>query len=80
MYQRNILVDCDPCSVVYLMECKVCSVQYVGSAHMLFRNRLYNYKACNLRLFHCFTEERHHEFLDVNAFLLIGYLGNGRQC
>ena len=33
--------------MVYLLECNVCGVQYVGSTNTPFRLRFNNYKACN---------------------------------
>ena len=58
--------------MVYLIECKACGVQYVISAHILFRDGLGNYKAYSLGLFQYFIEEEHQEFLDLYTFLLMG--------
>ena len=46
-YKINFPFNCDSSNVVYLMECKVCGVQYVGSTCTPFRLRFNNYKACN---------------------------------
>ena len=39
-YQINFSFDCDSSDVVYLMECRVCGVQYVDSTCTPFRNRI----------------------------------------
>ena len=36
---------CDTSGVVYLLECKTCGIQYVGSAQTAFRLRFNNYKS-----------------------------------
>ena len=46
-YKINFPFNCDSSNVVYLMECKVCGVQYVGSTCTPFRLRFNNYKVCN---------------------------------
>ena len=38
-YKINFSFNCDSSNVVYLMECKVCGVQYVGSTCTPFRLR-----------------------------------------
>ena len=38
--------DCDSSGVVYLLGCKVCGMQYVGSTLTPFRTRFNNYKSC----------------------------------
>ena len=50
-YKINFSFNCDPSNVVYLMECKVCGVHYVGSTCTPFRLRFNNYKACNRKFF-----------------------------
>ena len=37
--KANYLFNCDSSNVVYLLECNVCGVQYVGSTNMPFRLR-----------------------------------------
>ena len=50
-YQINFSFDCDSSDVVYLMECRVCGVQYVGSTCTPFRTRFNNYKACGRKFY-----------------------------
>ena len=40
-------LNCDSQFVVYLVQCRTCDIQYVGSASTKFRLRLNNYKACS---------------------------------
>ena len=42
---RNGNFNCDSSNVVYLIECKTCSMQYIGSTTTKFRTRLNNYKS-----------------------------------
>ena len=42
-YQINFSFDCDSSDVVYLIECRVFGVQYVGSTCTPFRNEFNNY-------------------------------------
>ena len=60
--------------MVYLLECNVCGVQYVGSTNTPFRLRFNNYKACNRKFsqgssvpqaefFRHFSAEGHRGFL-----------------
>ena len=46
-YKINYSFNCDSSNVVYLIECNVCGVQYVGSTCTAFRLRFNNYKACS---------------------------------
>ena len=43
---RSDTLDCNSENVVYLVQCKTCNMQYVGSASTKFRLRLNNYKYC----------------------------------
>ena len=46
MLSKNVGdLNCDSCNVVYLLQCKTCSKQYVGSATTKFRARFNNYKS-----------------------------------
>ena len=45
-YKINHHFNCDSKCVVYLLSCKVCGLQYVGSTVDRFRLRLNNYKSC----------------------------------
>ena len=76
-YQINFSFDCDSSDVVYLMECRVCGVQYVGSTCTPFRTRFNNYKA---EFFRHFTGGAHGGFLkDVSVIIIDRLNGNGRQ-
>ena len=46
-YRINYSFNCDSSNVVYLLECTVCGVQYVGSTCTPFRLGFNNYKACS---------------------------------
>ena len=65
--------NCDSSGVVYLLGCKVCDKQYVGSTFTSFRARFNNYKSSSRKfssgvavtqaeLFRHFTEANHHGF------------------
>jgi len=45
-YKIMANLNCNSKNVVYLVQCKSCSKQYVGSASTKFRLRFNNYKAC----------------------------------
>ena len=90
-YKINFSFNCDSSNVVYLMECKVCGVQYVGSTCMPFRLRFNNYKACNRKFiggssgvpqadfFRHFAGKDHHGFLeDIKVTIIDRLNGNGR--
>ncbi|WP_430731992.1 GIY-YIG nuclease family protein [Acinetobacter baumannii] len=44
---RNTTLNCNSSNIVYLLNCKVCHAQYVGSCTTKFRLRFNNYKSCN---------------------------------
>ena len=44
-YTINYELDCNSSNVVYLLSCKVCHAQYVGSTTTKFRLRFNNHKA-----------------------------------
>ena len=46
---RDHKLNCNSANVVYLLNCKACGVQYVGSCSTAFRLRFNNYKSCNNR-------------------------------
>ena len=46
---RTNKLNCNSTNVVYLLTCKACGVQYVGSCITKFRLRFNNYKSCNNR-------------------------------
>ena len=80
--QINHDFDCDSRCIVYLLSCKVCGLQYVGSTVDRFRLRWNNYK-CSQRVpleggafkqnyFHQhFLSEDHHRLLEDCKIMLI---------
>ena len=46
---RNFHLNCSSTNVVYLLACKTCGINYVGSCTTKFRARFNNYKSCNNR-------------------------------
>ena len=44
-YSINFKLNCNSTNVVYLLSCKVCGVQYVGSTTTRFRLRFNNHKS-----------------------------------
>ena len=46
---RDFKLNCNSKNVVYLLSCKSCGIQYVGSCTTKFRLRFNNYKSCNSR-------------------------------
>ena len=44
---RSSIMNCSSSNVVYLLTCKRCGIQYVGSCTTPFRARFSNYKSCN---------------------------------
>ena len=82
--------NCDSSNVVYLLECTVCGVQYVGSTCTSFRLRFNNYKACSrkfnsgasvpqVEFFRHFTGEGHHGFLKDISVKIIDRLTGGNR-
>ena len=87
-YRINYSFNCDSSNVVYLLECTVCGVQYVGSTCTPFRLRFNNYKACSRKFnsgasvpqaefFRHFTEEGHRGFLKDISVKIIDRLTGG---
>ena len=81
-YYVNNNFTCDSSGVVYLLRCKVCGKQYVGSTSTSFRARFNNYKSASMKfsggvlvpqaeLFRHFTEAGHHGFLVDVSFMII---------
>ena len=86
----NYSFNCDSSNVVYLLECTVCGVQYVGSTCTPFRLRFNNYKACSRKFnsgasvpqaefFRHFTEEGHRGFLKDISVKIIDRLTGGNR-
>ena len=90
-YRINYLLNCDSSNVVYLLECTVCGVQYVGSTCTPFRLRFNNDKACSCtfnsgasapqaEFFRHFTEEGHQGFLkDISVKIIDRLTGGGNK-
>ena len=81
-YKINHSFDCNDKCLIYLLTCKICLKQYVGSTTDCFRYRWNNYK-CNDRkyargdacsqehLFEHFNSEEHNGFLHDASVTLI---------
>ena len=89
-YRINYSFNCNSSNVVYLLECTVCDVQYVGSTCTPFRLRFNDYKACSrkfnlgasvpqVEFFRHFTEEGHHVFLKDISVKVIDRLTGGNR-
>ena len=81
-YDINSDFNCDSSGVVYLLGCKVCGKQYVGSTFTSFRARFNNYKSSSRtfssgvavthsELFRHSTEANHNGFLEDVSFQII---------
>ena len=90
-YKINYSFDCDSSNAVYLLECNVCRVQYVGSTNTPFRLRFNNYKACYSKFsqgssepqadfFRHFSGEGHRGFLQDIRVSIIDRLTGGIGC
>ena len=89
-YKTNFSFNCDSSGVVYLFDCVVCGVQYVGSTNTPFRLRFNNYKACyrkfrsgssvpQMDFFRHFSEEGHHGFVeDIRVTIIDRLIGRDR--
>ena len=82
--------DCDSLGVVYLLGCKVCGKQYVGSTKAAFRNRFNSYKSYSrtfskgrsvdqAQLYEHFTEANHHGFLEDVTVQIIDTISKSRE-
>ena len=87
-YKINFAFNCDSSNVIYLFDCVVCGVQYVGSTSTPFKYRFHNYKACfrkfssgssvsQMDLFRHFSEENHRGFLEEIRVKMIDKLVGG---
>ena len=81
-YKRNDKLNCNDKCLIYLLSCKVCSVQYVGSTTDKFRLRWNNYKENNRKVkrgeehveplfFEHFSSTDHNDFLENCSRLLL---------
>ena len=83
-YTVNHRLDCNSRYVVYLISCKVCGVQYVGSTTTEFRLRFNNHKSL-LRahskmsaankdkddtIYKRFHSDEHHDLRDIEVHLI----------
>ena len=85
---RQPNLNCNSTNVVYLLSCKTCGIQYIGSCTTKFRLRFNNYKSCFSRhllksvpqheLHSHFDLPDHNGFSDFN-FTLIDQ-GNNDKC
>ena len=83
-YNINYQLDCNSNNVVYLITCKVCGLQYVGSTSTKFRLRFNNHKSrlrahsrkCNIDkesddfVYKHFHGPRHHGLRDVSVQII----------
>ena len=59
-------INCDSSFVVYLLTCKNCGIQYVGSCTTKFRARFCNYRSCQkLHLAKTVPQQELHEHFDL---------------
>ena len=59
-------LNCNSSDIVYLLSCKSCGIQYVGSCTTTFRERFANYKCFNKKhLKQIVPQQRLHEHFDL---------------
>ena len=56
---RQPNLNCNSSNIVYLLSCKTCGIQYVGSCTTKFRLRFNNYKSCNRKHFDQIVPQQH---------------------
>ena len=90
-YRINYSFNCNSSNVVYLLECTVCGVQYVGSTNTPFRLRFNNYKSSSRKFttgasvpqaefFRHFSGEGHQGFLkDISVKIIDRLTGGDRM-
>ena len=82
-YKINHQLNCNDKYLIYLLSCKVCGLQYVGSNTDKFRLRWNNYKENNRKakrgeehmqplVFEHFSSNDHNGFLEDCSITLIG--------
>ena len=79
-------LNCNSKGVVYLAECKICGIQYVGSASTKFRLRFNNYKSAHRKYrsgqntpqqsFHAHFSQENHNGMEDWKFTLIDQAEN----
>ena len=81
-YTVNHRLDCNSRNVVYLINCKVCGLQYVGSTTTKFRLRFNNHKS-RLRAHSKMsaankgkddTIYKHFHVMNIKAFAILKYI------
>lgn len=84
-------LTCDTGNIVYLMQCKICNIPYIGSSKPAFRFRFNNYKSQNRKFmqtgsvtsqieFHShFNQPGHNSFLEDATFTIIDAAPNNEQ-
>ena len=79
-YKINFNFNCNSENVIYLLTCKVCNIQYVGTTITRFRDRFNQYKS-NINLYsqgrrglmqervisHFFEQNHNHTYLDIEV-------------
>ena len=79
-YKINFNFNCNSENVIYLLTCKVCNIQYVGTTITRFRDRFNQYKS-NINLYsqgrrglmqervisHFFEQNHNHTYLDMEV-------------
>ena len=86
---RTRTLDCDSSNIVYLVQCKTCNKQYVGSTVTPFRLRYNNYKSCckkhsqNISVpqmsFHDHFAQKDHNGMDDWSFKLIDHASDANS-
>ena len=79
-------MNCNSKCVVYLAECKICGIQYVGSVSTKFRLRFNNYKSAHRKYnsdqntpqqsFHAHFSQENHNGMEDWKFTLIDQAEN----
>ena len=70
--REGLHLDCNSKNVIYLITCKKCKKQYIGSCFTRFRTRFNNYCSCHRKF--C----RAHSVIQVSFhahFMLVGHFG-----
>ena len=78
---RGNKINCNSTNVIYLVQCKRCNIQYVGSTSTKFRLRFNNYKSCHRKFlqgqtipqhsFHSHFNQSDHKGMDDWSFTFI---------
>ena len=70
--RKSLHLDCNSENVVYLITCKICKNQYIGSCITRFRTSFNNYRSCHRKLCRgqCVIQVSFHA-----RFMLYGHCG-----